>query len=320
LYNYQESTSRYTDWGPWKDNPSKGDGLEREKRTLYRYRDKQWKWYKNVTESKCASVIPAGEGWSKGSSCGIITETVCAESKPTAEGWRKYDGCEFSYYETCAMYPIAVVDYYKQNNYEVGEECDPSPYCNYNPNCVETGIWWESFSEDIDPHDYSPARYGVPASVKFWYTDTPPLYTDDGYVIWHFDYTGFVTAKKSAVKWTYKRDIEQFNYTRTTKQYYSKYSSTAPYGYPNKDSKQLNYSTWSTWSITVPKTYSYREIESKEQVREREIIKEWSEDILEEYVSEEKLYSQYALTKEQIEKDPNKKLVTKTIYRYREKR
>ncbi len=167
LYNYQEPVTYYSDWTDWTDVVVDSNnvipiaeiiGTEEDYRTLYRYQDQQWKWYKLDNEySGCVTSSP-GTGWTyySSSTCTPTTRTSssCSSSAP-GTGWSIAYRCAdptgpSSVCQTTAPAP------YPGGTWSQGAVCDTviSYYCansnyilHYNPlECFWEGTVWSDYT------------------------------------------------------------------------------------------------------------------------------------------------------------------------------
>ncbi|MDD4036533.1 MAG: prepilin-type N-terminal cleavage/methylation domain-containing protein [Bacilli bacterium] len=157
-------------------------------------------------------------------------------------------------------------------------------------------------------------------------TDTKWTYTRDVATKWYKTTTSCsISGTGEACQWyytrlkyNYTRDIDtKWTYNRTVTSYTADYYSEIPTSYPYKDETKTRLTPWTDWTDVIPAIYAYRTIESKDQFRIRDILSDWSGNKLSNYVSEEELETILGLTIEEIKANPDLKLTSATVYRYR---
>jgi len=290
------------------------------------------------TQTQCASATPSGTGWSQGSGCSTTTETSSCVSSSPGTGWT------FSHYGNClpgetASGAYCLYTYLRSSTYTytcqggtwVTTNCSGTCNAPCYPSCVAAGTNTETtnctptcVNGTTCTRTYSGSYCDCAfARCQYYTRQTTTSWNYSRSVINQWNYSRSVVnewnySRSVASKWTYSRQVaNQWNYTRGTINYASGYHSTAPLGYPNKDISQFQYTTQTLWSEITPTSYTYRTINSKQQYRTRDIISDWSGNVLSEYVTEDEFVNMTTQTLAQIQADSNKMLISIVKYRYR---
>ncbi len=80
------------------------------------------------------------------------------------------------------------------------------------------------------------------------------------------------------------------------------------------------FTAWSNWDTTSPQTAASRTIENKNQTRTRQQIRDWSGNMLLQYVTNEELVTITNRTIQEMQADPTTRVLTVTKYRYKIRR
>ena len=369
FYNYQELITYYGDWSDWVDVVAYRDliqrlatviGQERETRTLYRYRDQQWKWYKidteisacltsspgtewglystdctpDIEESSCSASSP-GTGWTQGLRCAdppgpTTNPSSCRSSTPSPHPggtWHWYDECSPSY--SCPSGWTRSGSTCSRSytvTSVVGCDCVCSSSLTWD--CWDNGECDGNCNDDCPPpYDYCCARKtGGSCGGSCLYEGA----TKSGSNSWSATCSATIDADvtyrdrylwMATPTYVWNKSISRSKYSRNINTYHADFSSTAPTGYPNKDENQTQYTVWSSWDITVPTSYPYRTVEDRMQERVRDILQDWSGNKLPDYISVSELENLLGKNINEIKADPNFKLLGPIKkYRYRERK
>jgi len=118
--------------------------------------------------------------------------------------------------------------------------------------------------------------------------------------------------------WTYTRSVtDRWTFTRPTTTYATGFHSTSPSGFPTRDDAQFQFTSPTAWSDVVPTSHSFRTISNKQQFRTRNLITDWSGNVLAQHVTETQLTTILNRSMQEIQADPNIRLVPIVMYRFR---
>ena len=296
----------------------------------------------------CLSSRPTTE-WSQGARCNdpvgpATNPSNCRTSTPTAHPggtWSAYSYCYTDVY--CPWGWVGPVDYWCSMRYTCA--INTTRYFKYH--CPE-GIWVIEWGDDnqgswscvgncdtpctqacgslyvnkveptcvTDPAPSGSCTIGQEQLVEerctgaYCYYDVGQYATEDEYYTYRWTATPIY-------KWI--KTTPTAIYSKTVTAYHPNYSSTAPSGYPLKDEAQTNYTEPSAWSEAEPTNYPYRTINTKQQKRSCNILKDWSGNKLTNYVLEEDLVSHLGKSLAEITADPNLNVTSIVKYRYRQR-
>jgi len=156
-----------------------------------------------------------------------------------------------------------------------------------------TGYRWYYLDENENKHYYNGGEY----------TSSKP---DEKYT--KYDNTATLYSYRDKMwKW----------YNGEPREYYSSYSTKAPYNYTYKDSSLSSYTKWSNWSNEKPSSESYRTIETDVYTRYRAMYRDVTYLVLDNYLSLEDFEKSLDMSLSEIRKDNTKKISYKYTYLYR---
>jgi hypothetical protein len=298
LYNYQVSKIYFTDWSSWATKFDRGNLIlnsrevikeETENRDLYRFRDKQWKWFTITNELYC---IAGSEGKRPDEKGRWIRAWGYDELNNSAYCLEKRDNLELLSSTKCGArgsYENETMDLYY-----VIKDTKCGVYCRDNDNKEK-----ECYTEYL--YTQSQPTYCVknlPEDERF--EATLPVWPKECIRIVKDYCIGFHWCKYVPTK----------NYT-------SKYLTDPPKKYFNKDVLSERFTNWSNWSVEEPAHFDYREIQKQVETRNRFLISEWSGNILGEYVTKQEIEKKLNISVEELNKTLDKRLIKKTLYRYK---
>ncbi len=306
-----------------------------------------------ATQTQCASSIPTGTGWSQGSSCAWTTGTEtapCSRSAPSGTGWVTGAACTVDSYTRDSTYHYGFCPdgawYYYSCSGNCNRECPdgyvitgtsvPNRYCGTGScipgvdvkTCYET---WSGASCTLSGNTYSRTTttasswdYTRTITDKWDYTRTVASswdYTRTSTDKW--DYTRTVASswdytRTVANSWDYTRTVtDRWDYTRPTITYATGFHSTSPSGFPTRDDAQTQFTTPTAWSDILPTSHSFRTISNKQQTRTRNLITDWSGNLLVQPVTEAQIITILNKSMQEIQADPNIRLIPVVMYRFR---
>jgi len=236
-------------------------------------------------------------------------------SVPETSEVLKYDVEHDTYYR----YRDQTWKWYKtpNNNYTTSWYSEaPSGYTNKDDGTMQYTEWSKWSLNYPDVKDYR----SIKSTVGYrWY------YLDEDGEKHYYNGGAYVVSKPSEKYPKYDASATLYSYRDKTwkwyngekRNYYSSYSTKAPYGYTYKDSSMSSYTNWSSWSNKIPTSQDYRSIETDVYYRYRAMYRDISYLVLDEYLSLTDFENHLGMSLDSIRADNTKKISYKYTYLYR---